>query len=466
MSLPIFNDEAIWIDWGNKLKLGFIPLFYSLYDGKPPLHFVFISFFMIFIKEPLLAGRLLSVVAGIFSIIAIKKISVNYLEEKYVFIPCLLYVISPMFLFYDRQALQESILTAEICWIMYFIIMYFNNYRMKYAFLSAIVLAVAFMTKVSVLVYFIPIYLIFTINFIREKERQDKLFIAAIFILLIFFILTLPLFLQKQSSLIFTRNDRYALTLGEININIIHVLIDNILKTLKIYFWYFNTMLIFTVIALISFIKRHVNIKYYYILIFLLPVLLIDISSRGIVDRYVIPYSIPILFLSAIGFYKLVKKYSLVSLLLFIPLLISLFQIVKIDNYLAFMDRYAKGLDLYVYTGGFTSGYGVNNAIKFINNLNDNKIYIGIRVDAGNPESAIMAYFLNDSKSKVVPLYFDSQTTPLPLSSDFIGNYYPFYYISRDDNLGGMNKYLTEIVRYYKPDNKSFVGVYKYNKHD
>jgi hypothetical protein len=163
----------------------------------------------------------------------------------------------------------------------------------------------------------------------------------------------------------------------------------------------------------------------------------------------------------------MLKRYGkIVLLVLLIPIIISLYQIFFIDNYLTNMNIYARGLDLHGYTSGFTSGYGTGEAILYIKSLEkiNKKIFVGVRVDAGNPESAIMAYFLKDQNAKVVPIYFDSQFTKIPLEDNFVGNYYPFYFISREDNLGGMNKYLTEELRFYQPEGESFVGVYKYVK--
>lgn len=466
MSLPIFNDEAIYIDWANKIKIGITPIFYSLYDGKPPLHFILISIFMFPIKNPLLAGRLLSVTAGLFTLIGIKKIFDIYFDKKKYYIPILLYIFSPMYLFYDRQSLQESLLTAEICWIIYFTITYFKKYEVKYIFFLSLIMAAALWTKISVLTLIFPIILIYIFKFIKEKGRDQDLFISSIVFIFSLAILLVPLFIQKQSSLIFSRNDRYSISLSSINISILNIWLGNIIKFIKIYFWYLNTYIIYVIYYSYFYIKNKYLNSNYLLLLFLIPVFLILLSSRGIIDRYLIPFSIPFIIIAGEGLSRLSEKYGNKVFTLIIPsIAISLFQIFSIDQYFILMNKYAKGLDLYTYTSGFTSGYGVIDAINFINEREKDykKIYVGVRVDAGNPESAVMAYFLKDDRSKVVPLYFDSQFTKLPLSKDFVGNYYQFYYISRDDNLGGMNQYLTEIKRFYKPDGKSFVGVYKYN---
>jgi len=468
MSMPIFNDEAIYIDWANKIRIGVVPLFYSLYDGKPPLHFLLISFMQNFVSDPLLAGRLLSVITGFLTILGIKKISdIIFGEGKY-FIPVLIYIFLPMFLFYDRQSMQESLLTAEVCWILYFSISFFKNYKITDAVLLAFVLEAAFWTKISVLTITFPILTIFTYKIFKEKKRVNELFISSLLIFILLLILSVPLFSQSNSSLMFSRNDRYTITLSDINIRIIFLWLQNLIKTLKVYFWYFSASIIYIAWGVYYSFKKN-NLKYFsYILLFLLPVFVLILSSKGIIDRYIIPFSLPLIFLLAYGFFLMLKKFGYIAYLLITPiLLMSAFQIFNIDGYLKTLNKYAKGLDLYTYTGGFTSGYGVMDAIKFVKDMGAGfkKVYIGVRVDAGNPESAVMAYFLNkNSNSKYIPIYFDSQFTRIPPDDNFVGNYYPMYYISREDNLGGMNQYLEEITRFYKPEVKSFVGVYKYIK--
>ena len=467
LSLPIFNDEAIWIDWGNKLKLGLVPLFYSLYDGKPPFHFVLISIFMIVVKNPLLAGRLVSVIAGLFSLYAIKNISKHFFDEKYVYISCLIYVISPLFLFYDRQALQESILTAEIIWIIYFSIKYFDSLKLKYALYLSLTLALSFYTKASALIIFIPIILLFLFKLMKEKDKRNIIFSGISLVILVFLFAISPLVLQEQSKLIFTRNDRYSITLQDLNSGIFNIWLYNFYKIVRIIFWYFNAFLLFMAAAFFLLFRKHELKKYYIFLFFSVPMIVLIFISRGILERYLVPFTTPLIFFSAIGIeYLLKSSKKVILLLLLIPITISLYQIFFIDNYLRSANLYAKGLDLGTYTSGFTSGYGVGEAILFIQSLekDNKKIILGVRVDAGNPESAIMAYFLKDKNARVVPIYFDSRFTKLPLENNFIGNYYPFYFISRDDNLAGMNSYLSEEKRFYQPEGQSFVGIYKYIK--
>src|SRR3989338_2009720 len=64
-TLPIFTDEAIYIRWGQIGLRDASHRFLSLEDGKQPL-FVWLMYPMLKIfSDPLIAGRMVSVMAGL-----------------------------------------------------------------------------------------------------------------------------------------------------------------------------------------------------------------------------------------------------------------------------------------------------------------------------------------------------------------------------------------------------------------
>lgn len=465
LSLPIFNDEAIYLDWANKIKLGYVSLFYPLYDGKPPLHFLLISVFLKIFKDPLLAGRLSSVLAGFFALVAIKKIA-HILNQKIEVLTVFLYIISPIFIFYDRQALQESLLTTLLLWSFYFFIMYFKSFKLINILISSVIFALAFWTKTSALLMLLPAFIFLGYQFIKNKDRQNSIIISAFVFIIIFVIFLIPLLMQKNSGLMFSRNDRYLLG-ASVSIKILfQTVVINLIKTFHIYFWFLNVYILFISYALWSAISKRELESIGIYLIFLIPLVFIIFLSKSVNDRYLEPFSIFLIFIAALGFYSFKEKIKKLAYLLFIfPFVLSVFQIFSIDKYLATLNSRDSKLGLGVYLGGFTSGYGVNSAIDYLKDLSYQykKMYIGVRIDAGNPESALMAYFLEKENSKIVPLYFDSRAVKLPLADSFIGYKYPMYFVSRDNNLAGMDEYLTEVKRFYKPDN-SYVGIYQFNK--
>src|SRR5258708_26682453 len=71
---PIFADEAIYIRWAQIAKAEPSLRFISLQDGKTPLYMWLMAPFLILIPDPLFAGRFLSVVSGLFTLLGVYAI--------------------------------------------------------------------------------------------------------------------------------------------------------------------------------------------------------------------------------------------------------------------------------------------------------------------------------------------------------------------------------------------------------
>ena len=89
--LPIFNDESIYLDWGYREihNPGF--LYYSLYDAKQPLLMWIFGIFESIFYSPLFMGRLVSVLAGLLTLIGIYKVAKSLGDEKLAVLSSVLY---------------------------------------------------------------------------------------------------------------------------------------------------------------------------------------------------------------------------------------------------------------------------------------------------------------------------------------------------------------------------------------
>src|SRR5215831_2385867 len=139
MKLPIFCDEAIYLryaqlirrePWGNALV--------SLVDPKPPLHYWLLAAVFGATADPLLAGRLLSVAAGLATTLLViplcRELAALPQREMLAESPergskrtdrltvcaCLLFLTCPFLAFYQRMALAEALLVSEtllVAWL-------------------------------------------------------------------------------------------------------------------------------------------------------------------------------------------------------------------------------------------------------------------------------------------------------------------------------------------------------------
>ncbi len=116
---PIFADEAIYIRWAQVIRAEPTLRFLPLSDGKTPLFmWVMIPLFKIF-KDPLFAGRLLSVISGLFTLSAAFLISGYFFNKRTAFFSVFFLAITPFIVFFDRMALVDSMLATFSLWSLY-----------------------------------------------------------------------------------------------------------------------------------------------------------------------------------------------------------------------------------------------------------------------------------------------------------------------------------------------------------
>src|SRR5262249_32402983 len=108
--LPIFNDEAIYLDWGWRMLLILHDPFYSLYDAKPPLVLLLFGVAQTIFTSQLFAGRFVSVLFGLGTVDGLYLVGKHLGGKHLGLLSALLYVVIPLFTFFDRQALLESAL--------------------------------------------------------------------------------------------------------------------------------------------------------------------------------------------------------------------------------------------------------------------------------------------------------------------------------------------------------------------
>ncbi len=117
--LPIFNDEAIYLRWAADIldRRTWLSLFIPVQeDGKQPLFVWMAAANMAVLHDPLLAGRIVSVLAGVLSTIGI------FLGGRWLFgaaaglAASFLYAVTPYVVIFDRLALADSVVNAVSIW--------------------------------------------------------------------------------------------------------------------------------------------------------------------------------------------------------------------------------------------------------------------------------------------------------------------------------------------------------------
>lgn len=173
-ALPIFTDEAIYIRWSQIGAADANWRFISLTDGKQPL-FTWLMMIMLRIlhTDPLFAGRLVSVFAGLTTLIGIWLVTYELFKNRRLsYITAILYLISPFTLFYDRMALYDSLVATLSIWNLYLAIRLVRTPRLDIALIFAMTLALAMLNKSS---GFLGLYLApLTLILIFKTELAKK----------------------------------------------------------------------------------------------------------------------------------------------------------------------------------------------------------------------------------------------------------------------------------------------------
>ncbi len=180
MSLPLFTDEAIYVRWSQIARFDAIWRFISLTDGKQP-SFVWLTMtVMKFVNDPLLAGRLVSVFAGLVTMIGLYFLGRELFKSRWIgIISSALYLIFPMALVYDRMALYDSLVGVFAVWSLYLSVILVRRVRLDVALILGMVMGSGALTKTSA---FFSIPLLFVTYILYDwkqklwKQKLMKLF--------------------------------------------------------------------------------------------------------------------------------------------------------------------------------------------------------------------------------------------------------------------------------------------------
>lgn len=115
-ALPVFADEAIYIRWAQ-LMIDDLPryLFFPLNDGKTPLFIWMLIPFQYLFRDPLFAGRFVSVIGGAVQLVlVVKLIKALHGSRSAQAIGALFVTFLPFWFIHHRMALMDGWLTVWI----------------------------------------------------------------------------------------------------------------------------------------------------------------------------------------------------------------------------------------------------------------------------------------------------------------------------------------------------------------
>lgn len=383
-SLPIFTDEAIYLRWAQIALNDSTWRFISLTDGKQPLFVWATIVFMKFIDDPLVAGRLVSVVSGLMTITGLILLSYELFKNKIVsFLSGLIYIVFPFAQVYDRMALMDGMVGTFAVWGLLFGVLLVRNLRLDVSYTLGFILGGAALTKSSgfLAAYLLPLTLIL-FDFRKNKvwQRLAKWVLLAFFAFVISQALYSVLRLSPFFHIIAEKNGTFIYTFQDWIKHPFDYFLGNLKVLLDWWAVYLNTIIVPILIGLAN--RKFIRENFLLLLYFLIPFVILALFGKLLYPRHFYFMTLSLIPIAGLGLYNLImilKKRTKNDLL-------ALFSVPVILAYpfyvsIMFATNPSKApiakSDYGQYVRDWPSGWGVKEAIDYLKQESeDKKIYV------------------------------------------------------------------------------------------
>jgi len=423
--LPIFTDEAIYIRWAQIALQDSSWRFISLTDGKQPMFIWAAIIFLKFIKDPLIAGRLVSVFSGFFTMIGLWFLSYELFKNKTVsFLTSTLYIFYPFAQVLDRMALYDSMVATFSVWALYFSIHLVRKISLASAYTLGFVIGAGILTKTSNFfsIYLLPFtLLLFDFKKKKMQERLLKWILLSIFSSAIAYGLYNILRLSPLFQMISAKNAIFVYPISEWVVHPFTFFVGNLYGLLSWLLEYLNIPYIVIILLSLAVIKKDFKEKILLFIYFVLPLLALALFGRIIFPRFIFFMSLYLLPIAAWGL-NFIIEFSKNKIKLNIPksyyaiFITALFIIYPgfVSLQFAYDPIHAKiaKADNNQYINSWASGFGVKESVEFFTKqAEDKKIYIATEGTFGlMPET--MEMYLIKNKNITVKGYWPVDKFP------------------------------------------------------
>ncbi len=457
-ALPIFTDEAIYLRWsqigGNDASWRFI----SLTDGKQPLFTWFVMATMRLIKDPLFAGRLVSVAAGFLSIFGLYFLGSELFKNKRVgVIAAFLYLICPFTLMYDRMALYDAWVATFFIWNCYITVLLTRKVQLDIALILGLTIGIGMLNKTSAnfSLYLLPLSLLL---FPFKEKGALKQFFKWVGLVLVVTVLSQGIYsilrLSPYFYIIAQKDTTFIYTFSEWITHPFRFWKGNLHGEFDWVISYLTLPLFITSIASIVMFWKKPMEKLLLIGWWFAPFFALALFGKVLYPRYVLFMSMPLLVLAAVTInwvieYIKPKLFSsiLILLLCFSAVKLSVSIITDIKN--APIPR----SDIGQYINDWPAGWGNNELVSYFEReAQDKKIAIYTEGTFGLYPFALEIYLWQNKNIEIHGIWPPPATIPEDIveSAKTKSTYFVVY-----QKQSGYNWPLTLLSKYQKGNNES-----------
>lgn len=399
--LPIFTDEAIYLRWAQIALQDANWRFISLTDGKQPLFIWAVILSMKFFHDPLVAGRTVSVGAGLLTMLGFFFLGRETFKNKWAGIASSgLYAIFPFALVYDRMALYDVLVGTFAVWGLYMTVLLFRHPKLDKALLMGFVTGAAVLNKTNgfFTIYLLP-FAVLLFDF-HEKNWQRRL-LRLVGLSLLVIVMTYGFYsILRLSPFFYIIKQKNALFFYPLS-EWIHHPFMNLLSNFSAfddwYMRYVGLPLSLTALASIIIDKKFWREKVLFLLWFIIPFVGFAFIGKTVYPRYIFPMTLTLLPLAAYTLVILFKKLNITmwSVVVILVLLYSLLtDFLIIYN---FAGSPVPSADKGQYLTAWPAGVGVKEATDYFKKEAATRpIYIGTEGTFGLLPYAFELYLVNN----------------------------------------------------------------------
>ncbi len=399
---PIFCDEGIYIRWAQKIiRSPKENLFISLTDGKTPLFMWTMAPFLKIINDPLIAGRITSVVLGLTSILGSIYLGKRFFNQQTAIAAGMLFATVPFLVFFDRMALTDSLLAGLSFWSLILALEVVNTGSIKKTIALGVVLGLSYLTKTPGIFNFIALPMVLVAAKKKEiKKAVKNLGIASIVGLAIINLLRISSYFEKLSE----RDKYYHLPISRLW----EVPFDPFLGNINLSFDFMTKMMTWPIFILFIFgafysLYKREKTNIVILLWGLLPFLALTSLLKVYTARYILPSVVPFIFIAAYSFAKITEKIknkflaTVTLIILLIPALVFDFHLLADPQNANLPAKEKEG-----YFEGWTAGYGIKEMAGFIKERAKGKNILLVTAGAfGTLPDGIGIYLFNNSNIEI-----------------------------------------------------------------
>ncbi len=372
----------------NNLNYFFLPLT----DGKTPL-FIWTSAIMMHIfpnLDPLLSGRLVSVICGYVSLLGIYFGSLALFNNKTISrLASVFYLFSPFAFFYDRFALVDGMLMMFGIWSLVFAVLAVKKEKLIYGLLLGLTIGFGLLTKTQAIFFF----LLLPLAWIFLSRKLKKVYLISLILSSgIGFLIYNSLRIFSEFYIISLKTTEFVVPLTSLIGNPLGRLPENFLSLASWEIAYLTLPICLLVIF--SLFKKSKE-RLYLLSVFVIYFFTVAVINKVIYARFLLMFTPLLLILASVGINDVLtyiknKYLKAIVLILFLTLpAFSIFRLITSPETAPIADN-----DSNQYINSWSAGNGINETVEFFEKQSKNpkKIKVGVEGTFGLLPFALEMY--------------------------------------------------------------------------